>query len=56
MTTEFHDEALLEYHSSAVYSESAFGLGEEFVRAIERALSENFLGSTTLQKIRPTPS
>jgi len=40
MTTEFHDEALLEYHSSAVYSESAFGLGEEFVQAIERPLSE----------------
>ena len=40
MTSEFHDEALLEYHSSAVYSENAFGLGEEFVQAIERALSE----------------
>ncbi|MBG7607861.1 MAG: type II toxin-antitoxin system RelE/ParE family toxin [Verrucomicrobia bacterium] len=40
MNTEFHDEALVEYHASAVYSENVFGLGEKFVQAIERSLSE----------------
>lgn len=40
MNIVFHDEALVEYQSSAVYSENVFGLGEDFVQAIERALSE----------------
>lgn len=39
MTTDFHDEALAEYHNSAAYSQEVFGLGEEFVQAIERALA-----------------
>ncbi len=39
MTTDFHNEALAEYHNSAAYSENMFGLGEEFVQAVEHAIA-----------------
>ena len=39
MTTDFHNEALAEYLNSAAYSQNVFGLGEEFVQAIERAIA-----------------
>jgi hypothetical protein len=39
MTTDFHKEALAEYQNSAAYSQNAFGLGEEFVQAVERAMA-----------------
>ncbi len=40
MTTDFHIKALVEYHDSVVYSENAFGLGEEFIQAVERAIDD----------------
>lgn len=39
MTTDFHNEALAEYLNSAAYSENMFGLGEEFVQAVEHAIA-----------------
>lgn len=39
MTTDFHNEALAEYHNSAAYSENMFGLGKEFVQAVEHAIA-----------------
>jgi len=48
--TEFHDEALVEYHSSALYSENVFGLGEEFVQSMERAIVEISSGPIRYKK------
>lgn len=38
MTVVFQSEALTEYRDAALYSERNFGLGEEFVSAVESAL------------------
>ena len=38
MTLHFDTEALEEYRDAVLYSEQRFGLGEEFVQAVETAL------------------
>jgi plasmid stabilization system protein ParE len=38
MTLHFESEALMEYQEAALYSQRRFGLGEEFVQAVESAL------------------
>ncbi|MEN3943673.1 type II toxin-antitoxin system RelE/ParE family toxin [Prosthecobacter sp. SYSU 5D2] len=40
MTVSFESEALEEYREAAQYSEDRFGLGRQFVQAIENALAE----------------
>lgn len=39
MTISFESEALLEYREAALYSQQRFGLGEEFVQAVETAIA-----------------
>ena len=39
MTTTFEAEALAEYQEAAQYSEDRFGLGRQFVVAVQTALS-----------------
>jgi hypothetical protein len=39
MTTTFEAEALAEYHEAAQYSEDRFGLGRQFVAAVQSALA-----------------
>ena len=39
MTCHFEAEALTEYRDAARYSEKKFGLGEDFVQAMEDALA-----------------
>jgi hypothetical protein len=38
MTVHFESEALEEYRDAVLYSEERFGLGEQFVLAVESAL------------------
>ncbi len=38
MTIHFESDALDEYRDAVLYSEERFGLGEEFVLAVESAL------------------
>jgi len=44
MTTTFEAEALAEYHEAAQYSEDRFGLGRQFVAAVQAAF-------TTIEKV-----
>lgn len=39
MTVFFESEALVEYREAALYSQQRFGLGEEFVQAVETAIA-----------------
>lgn len=39
MTVHFESEALEEYRDAVIYSEECFGLGEQFVQAVEAALA-----------------
>ena len=39
MILQFELDAWLEYRDAAIYSEQRFGLGEEFVQAMEFALA-----------------
>jgi toxin ParE1/3/4 len=40
MAASFESEAFVEYREAALYSENRFGLGEEFIQAVEKVLEE----------------
>ncbi len=39
MTVSFESGALVEYREAALYSQQRFGLGEEFIQAVEAAIT-----------------
>ena len=39
MKVVFEDQALREYHDAAHHSENRFGLGNDFIKAVEQALA-----------------
>ena len=51
MTVHFEIEALMEYQEAAIYSQQRFGLGEEFVRAVESALDAILMEPERFQSV-----
>lgn len=51
MTLHFEIDALVEYQEAAIYSQRRFGLGEEFVQAVESALDAILMDPESFQSV-----